>query len=235
MKADHIHLTDWARILIGEVPASFYLEAVIRIVFIYLLLLAAMRLMGNRMGSMLTRNEMIALVSLAGANGVALMAPDRGLLPVVVAVAVIVCYQQLIAWRIARSKQLESAVLDDINLLVKDGLLQLDQMQETILSREQLMGRLRNEGIDNLGSLQRVYLEANGSFSLLQFPEPRPGLSILPTQDEAFRREQPKAAGQFACGSCANVVPSAQAPTTPCPRCGRQEWQPAVTSAGPKA
>jgi hypothetical protein len=47
MKPEEIYLSDWSRILIGEVPGSFYLEAIIRVVFIYLLLLVAMRLMGN--------------------------------------------------------------------------------------------------------------------------------------------------------------------------------------------
>lgn len=74
MKPEEIHLNDWLRILVGS-----------------------MRLMGNRMGNMLSRNEMIALVSLAAANGVALMAPDRGLLPVFVTAAIIIGYQQLIA------------------------------------------------------------------------------------------------------------------------------------------
>jgi len=92
MKPDEIRLGDWARILVGEVPGSFYFEAIIRVVFIYLLLIVAMRLMGNRMGKVLTRNEMVAMVSLAGANGVALMAPDRGLLPVVAVAAVIIGY-----------------------------------------------------------------------------------------------------------------------------------------------
>jgi len=230
MKSEDIHLTDWSRILFGEVPPSFFLEAILRIVFIYLLLVLAMRLMGNRMGSLLTRNEMIALVSLAGANGVALMAPDRGLLPVVVAVVLIVGYQQLIAWWTTRNNKLESLVLDDLAILVKEGELQLDQLEESVLSREQLLARLRNEGVDNLGNVQRAYQEANGAFSLVKFPQPQPGLSILPLRDEQFRREQPKASGKFACASCARVVASDSVPTTACARCQHTEWQPAVMS-----
>ncbi|MCR5888820.1 DUF421 domain-containing protein [Hymenobacter sp. J193] len=228
MKPEEIHLSDWQRILVGEVPGSFYLEAILRAGFIYLLLLLGMRLMGNRMGSVLTRNEMTAMVSLAAANGVALMAPDRGLLPVVVVAAVIIGYQRLIAWQALRSEKFESAVLDDVRILVQDGQLQLPKLEASVLSREQLFARLRQEGIRNLGNVQRAYQEANGAFSLLTFPEPRPGLSILPTADTSFREEQKKAAGQFACGRCAELVPGQQAPTSPCPRCGEQEWQPAV-------
>ncbi|TPG66345.1 YetF domain-containing protein [Hymenobacter nivis] len=230
MKPEDIHLSDWGRMLVGEVPASFYLEVVIRVVFIYLLLLLSMRLMGNRMGKTLTRNEMVAMVSLAAANGVALMAPDRGLLPVVVVAAIIVGYQQLFAWYAFRNKRFESLVLDDLSVLVEDGRLQLDKLEEGVLCRTQLLAKLRKQGIANLGQVRRAYQEANGNFSLITFEDetPRPGLSILPTIDTAFRDEQAKAPGQFACASCGHVQPAQQAPAANCPRCQAREWQPAV-------
>jgi uncharacterized membrane protein YcaP (DUF421 family) len=228
MKPEEIHLSDWSRILVGEVPGSFYFEAIIRVVFIYLLLLTSMRLMGNRMGGVLTRNEMIAMISLAAANGVALMAPDRGLLPVVVVAAVIVSYQRLIARQAFWHPKFESVVLDDLSILVEDGHLNLDKLSASVLSRERLLARLRQESISNLGAVRRAYQEANGAFSIITYSEPKPGLSILPQTDEAFRNEQEKAPGQFACGSCGQLVPSAQAPTNQCPRCGQQEWQAAV-------
>jgi len=230
MKPEDIHLSDWMRIFVGEVPGSFYIEAIFRIVFIYLLLVASMRLMGNRMGSPLTRNEMIAMVSLAAANGVALMAADRGLLPVVVIAAIVIGYQRFIAWRAFRNKRFESAVLDDMSILVEDGRVNLDKLEEGVLCRNQLFAQLRKESVANLGQVRRAYQEANGNFSILTFDDeqPRPGLSILPAADKAFRAEQPKADGQFACASCGQLQSSSHAPAADCPRCKAREWQPAV-------
>ena len=230
MKPEDIHLSDWARIFVGEVPGGFYVEAVFRLLFVYLLLLASMRIMGNRMGKTLTRNEIIAMVSLAAGGGVALMAPDRGLLPVVIIAAIVIGYQQLIAWLAFRNKRFESAVLDDLSILVKDGRLQLDKLEQGVLCQEQLFGQLRQEGITNLGQIQRAYHEANGNFSVITFPDekPRPGLSIVPKSDQEFRQEQEKAAGQFACAHCGNLLASPQPPATNCPRCAEREWQPAV-------
>jgi len=81
MKPEEIHLKDWLRILIGEEPISFLLELIIRAAVVYLVLMLSMRLMGKRMSSQLSRNELATLVSLAAAVGVPMMAPDRGLLP----------------------------------------------------------------------------------------------------------------------------------------------------------
>nr|GFD40261.1 hypothetical protein [Tanacetum cinerariifolium] len=152
------------------------------------------------------------------------MAPDRGLLPVVVVAIIIISYQRLIAWQAFRNAKFESTVLDDVRLLVEDGRLDMDNLSASVLSREQLLARLRQESISNLGAVQWAYQEANGAFSIISFTEPRPSLSILPAVDTAFRDEQEKAPGQFACGSCGNLAPSSQPPTNKCSRCGAQEW-----------
>ena len=97
MKPEEIHLTDYMRIILGQVPWSFVLEAVLRMVFLYLLLIISMRLMGKRMAGMLSRIEMAGMVTLAAAIGVPLLAPDRGLLPAVIIAVVVVVAQRTIA------------------------------------------------------------------------------------------------------------------------------------------
>jgi uncharacterized membrane protein YcaP (DUF421 family) len=228
MKPEEIQLGDWMRMLIGEVPVSFLLEAVLRITIIYVILVVAMRLMGKRMGSVLTRNEMIAMISLAAANGVAIQAPDRGLLPVAIVALVIVGFQWLISRSSMKSRGFESLVLDDLDTLVADGRLQLHKMERTRLTRERLLAEFRTKGIENLGRVQRTYMEANGAFTILQFPGRQVGLSTIPDWDQDFKQEQPKADGYFACASCGEVVEARQAPPEPCCQCRHHEWEPAV-------
>ena len=56
----------------------------------YFVLIGALRLMGRRMASSMTRNELAAPVSLAAAVGPAMEAPDRGILaPVAIATIVV--------------------------------------------------------------------------------------------------------------------------------------------------
>ena len=78
-------LFDALRMFLGDVPWDFLLEAVIRVTFIYIVLVGALRLMGKRMGQQLSRNELAAMVSLAAAGGVPLLAPDGQVLGVLAA------------------------------------------------------------------------------------------------------------------------------------------------------
>jgi len=139
-------------------------------------------------------------------------------------------FQRAIARKSVDNKEFESVVLDDIDILVKDGCLELDNMEHTLITREALLAKLRSEGIDNIGKMQRVYLETSGNFTFKKFADERVGLSTLPDADSDFKAEQRKAPGQFACASCGNIVKSQQKPTSKCPVCGHVEWEEAVIS-----
>ncbi|WP_207431540.1 DUF421 domain-containing protein [Sabulibacter ruber] len=230
MKPEDIQITDWLRIVLGEVPWSFLFEIVIRVAFIYFVLMLSMRLMGKRMAAMLSRTEMAALVSLAAANGVALMDPSRGILPIAIIAVVVVGIERVLAWRSTQDARFERKVMDDLDVLVKDGCLQLDVMENARITRERLFAELRHDEIYNLGKVQRVYMEANGSFTLFQFPEERAGLSLVPIMDPDFRKEQQDAPDTYACGSCGQLLKQPQEPGIDCPSCGERKWEKAALS-----
>lgn len=230
MKPEDIHITDYLRILLGEVPWSFLIEVVIRVTFIYLILLLSMRIMGKRMAARLSRSEMAALVSLAAANGVAILAPDRGLLPVLIIAIVIIGFQKFIAWRTWNNPRSEQVIMGDIDVLIKDGVLQLECLQHSRMSQEQVFAQCRFEQIDNLGKVKRAYLEANGAFTILKTEEKRAGLSILPTWDKEFRDTQQPASDIFACCNCGNTVQHKQKKLAPCSICLHTQLNEAVIS-----
>jgi len=228
MKPEDIQLTDYMRILLGEVPWSFLIEVVLRIFIIYLVLMISMRLMGKRMASMLSNSEMAALVSLAAAIGVPMLAPDRGMLPVVIIALIVVSIQRLISYYASKDAAIESTVLGDLSVLVKDGQMLLDVMEKNRIPRERLLAEFRNTGVRNLGMIRRAYFEAGGNFTHMQYDEPRPGLSIIPKWDQEFREEQQVAEGVYACNSCGNLVNDQTSTEANCTICGHQEWSQAV-------
>lgn len=223
-----INIGDWNRILIGDVPGHFYIELPIRAAFIYFILMTSMRIMGKRMSSELSRNEMAAVVSLAAAIGVPLMNADRGLLPVLIIAAVIICYQVLIARQAARSERFESLTQDKISLLVKDGVMQLENMEKTRISRERIFSEVRASEIKQLGEVKRLYLEAAGHFSLIISDQPLPGLCILPDWDEDFRNRMEIEHSYSACKNCGKTVLKQDRIQNVCDSCGRSHLEEAV-------
>ncbi|GAB3784254.1 DUF421 domain-containing protein [Spirosoma horti] len=224
MKKDDIYLADWQRILFGEVPGSFYIEIVIRAFVVYLILVVSMRLMGRRMSSQLSRNEMAAMVSMAAAIGVPILDASRGLLPAVIIALVVVCIQRIISYWAARNETFEGISQDISSTLVENAVIQLVAMKDARMTRELLFAQLRSSGLIHLGHVKRLYIEANGAFTLVKEPEPKPGLSLLPEWDTEFMDEQEKAPEQCVCYHCGNLQPQSGPKTDACANCGHTEW-----------
>ena len=62
-----LRLGDIQRILFGEAPPQFLLEVLIRTVIIFLALLVFLRLIGKRMGGVLTISELAVMLTLLSA------------------------------------------------------------------------------------------------------------------------------------------------------------------------
>jgi uncharacterized membrane protein YcaP (DUF421 family) len=229
MKRYQIHLGDWKRILLGEVPRTFYLELVIRALVVYLILMISMRVMGKRMSSQLSRNELAALVSLAAAVGVPLMAPNRGLLPAVVIAIVVVGVQRVIADLAAKRQTFEKISQGNMSILINESVIDIDALSRVGLSQAQLFAQLRGKSIKQLGMVDRFYMEANGSFTLIKRGKPQPGLSVLPDVDPEFAKEFDVSENIFVCDTCGTSSAGRPAENKKCPRCGHKSWTGAVT------
>jgi uncharacterized membrane protein YcaP (DUF421 family) len=226
MKPEEIKITDWLRVFVGEVPPEFFIEVFIRMFFVYLLLIVSMRLLGKRMASQLTQNELAGLVSLAAAVGVPLLAPDRGMLPALVICIVVVAITRLLNALAVKNEKTEMITQGEIDTLVRDSVLDLETMSRTKISKERIMAQLRSEQLLHLGQVQRLYAEANGNFALVKNEIPKPGLIVLPSKDQAFRHDL-KPNGIVVCDLC-GLEKDKGSKTDPCRNCQNKGWEVAV-------
>jgi uncharacterized membrane protein YcaP (DUF421 family) len=222
-----IRISDIQRILIGDVPAEFFIEIVLRLVIVYFIALLTMRFMGKRMTAQLSRNELTALVSIAAAIGVAIQAPDKGVIPALVIVAIIILIGRFMAWRTSVNQNFERNSQGNIQLLVKDSVLQLHLMEKVKLSKERVFAQLRSEEIKTLGAVKRFYMEANGQFSLIKEEPSKVGLSIVPDWDNSMRSEQERSNNKQACDSC-GFIKEQSFESGECPNCHANHWTIAV-------
>jgi len=227
MNPTDIRLGDLERIMIGEVPAVFFLEVVIRVAFIYLLLMVSMRILGKRMASTLSGSELAALVSLAAAIGVPISAPDRGLLPAAAIALVVIVIQRFISARAYKDQEFEKLSQGDLTILVENGVMQLEQMEKSRITHERVRAQLRSEGLRNMGAVKRLYLEATGGFTIIRNEDPVPGLSLVPKWDMDLLESQIKADNLVVCGTCGDRG-ATNSKGENCVNCGENNWTTAV-------
>lgn len=230
MKKEEIHLGDWQRLLLGQAPLEFLLEAALRTLIIYLFLLLAMRLLGKRMNAQLTVAELSVMIMLGGIVSVPMQIPERGILHGVLVLACVVGLYRGINWLAVKYRKVEHFTQGTLEILVTDGVLDLAAMARTKLSQPQLFANLRTNDIQHLGQVKRAYIEASGEFSIYQQEPPQPGLSVLPSKDPAIHEAAPVDNALKACENCGHTEPTNRQPRT-CPRCGHHQWATAVNAS----
>lgn len=234
MKKEEIHFLDFKRWFLGQAPPEFIIEVLIRTLLIYLLLILAARLMGKRMKGQVTLTESAVMITLGAIVSPVMQLPDRGLILGIVALAVAVLFQRGLSFMEQRSRRVERVTQGRLSLLVKDGVIEVDELRRTDISRQQLFAMLREQRIYNLGNVKRAYLEACGLLSVYQYPDERPGLPLFPPHDPGMQRSFVSEGDDLqACCSCGTVRESRPG-ESPCENCGATEFSGVFVSPQPQ-
>lgn len=184
MKASEIRLDDWQRILFGNTSPEFLLEVFLRTLVIYVALLLAVKWLGKRMSGQLTIIEMTVMITLGAIVSVPMQMPDRGVLQGLLILITALLLHRGITRLGFMSQKAESIIQGKPTVIVKNGVLQLSEMEDARISKQQLFSELRRKNIFHLGKVRRVYLEPAGSFSILMAEEAHQGLPLYPPTDK---------------------------------------------------
>lgn len=230
MKKEEIHWADWYRIFFGTAPLEFLLEALIRTVLIYMILLIVLRFLGKRMGGQLTISELAVMLTLGAIISVPMQVPDRGLLQGILVLCGALLFQRGITFLSVRYKKIELITEGEGAVLVKNGVLQVSRLRELRISRDQILAELRKENVYNLGEVRRMYLEACGLFSIIKYNQPRPGLAIIPEGDPEAETTFKHHEHMIVCKRCGESGKDVHGGNITCQICSTNQWVSAVTS-----
>jgi uncharacterized membrane protein YcaP (DUF421 family) len=231
MKKEDIQWDDWHRILIGSAPTTFLLEVLIRTVVMYLVLLVILRLMGKRMGGQLTISELAVMVTLGAIICVPMQIPDKGILQGIFVMVCALFFQRGFTYLGFRSSKWENIIQGTEAVLVKDGVIVVEELEKANISRQQLYGILRSQDIYNLGDVERIYMEACGIFSVFKLEKPRAGLSLFPPEDEHVHEVQVSPdENVYVCRMCGKTAESENERHEHCSNCGCEDWEIAILS-----
>lgn len=209
--------------LIGDLTPLFMLEIAVRTTIMFLWLLALLRFAGQRSLAQLGPLELAIVIALGSAAGDPMFYPEVPLLHGMLTLALVVALQRGVSYLIVRNEQAETLLEGTPLELIRNGVLQTETMRTAKLSHGDVFEALRNEGVRQLGEVQRAYLEQNGTFSVFCHPpgQAPPGLQVAPPWD----LEPPPAAGPNDLALCRRCGAPAQ--TVAC-TCGEKGTAPAV-------
>jgi uncharacterized membrane protein YcaP (DUF421 family) len=221
---------DVQRIFLGEAPPYFLLEIVLRTGLLYLYTLLLLRLLGKRGVRQLTFFEFAIILALGSAVGDPMFYEDVPLLHGALVVTVIVLVQRAIVVITERNKRLEVLFESSPRRLIKDGVLDLKALRQEKLSKDEVFSRLRENGLTQLGEVDRAYLEPSGNISVWRRTQKDvAGLTLMPDEDPDYpsvyeASREVTTTQLYACQHCGTTRELSAPGILPKCICGSKRW-----------
>lgn len=217
---------DLGRMFLGDAPALFYAEILVRTVIIYGYTLLLIRWIGGRSVAQLSMVDTLLVIALGSAVGDATFYDDVPLLQAMMVITVIVGLNKLIDTLNERSSRFKHIIDGRTVAVVANGRILPEGLRHRDLSALEVQAMLRGAGIANLGEVECAYLEAGGGLSVFRRDQPRPGLALVPAHGvlpRSLRRERPVPSGEAACCVWCGAIHPVHGDAS-CPDCGKRAW-----------
>ena len=146
----------------------------IRTIFLYLILIAVVRIMGKRQIGQMEASEFV--VTMLVANLAAIPMQDggiplySGLVPILTVLGVELVLSSLSL----RSIHLRRLLCGKPVILIENGRILQENLRATRVTLDELMGHLREKDVLDVQTVQYAILETNGNLSVFPFPKETP-------------------------------------------------------------
>src|SRR5690606_25009087 len=114
---------DYRSLLLGSEDWQFLVNAFIRTVIMFLVILIGLRLMGKRGIHQLSVFELGVIIGLGSAAGDPMFYKDVGILPAIVVFTVVISLYRLVTYLVARNDRLETIIEGRPVYILRDGVI----------------------------------------------------------------------------------------------------------------
>ena len=143
------------------------LTLLIRTILIYIIVTAAVRLMGKRQVSDMQTSELVITLIISEVASLPLENAERPLLSSLVPIMMIVAIELLVSLLMMKSKRFRSLICGHPIIIIKDGQMIDTQLKKLRISREDVYSLLREKDIADESSVRWGIIEPNGTLSVL--------------------------------------------------------------------
>ncbi len=134
---------------------------------IYLYIMLITRIAGKRTFAKMTSFDFAVTIAMGSILADAVNKPVSSLMPAIVSLALLAFLQVLFAKILSSSKKAEKLMTNTPILLMKDGEIFEKNLKKALVSRADLLGKLREANVLQLSEVRAVVFETTGDISVL--------------------------------------------------------------------
>ena len=133
----------------------------------YAALVLLLRISGKRTLTKLNAFDLVVTVALGSTLATVLLSKDVALAEGVLALALLICLQLVIAWSSVRWPAFQRVIKAEPRLLLHRGRFLEDAMRAERITREEILAALRAAGVAEAKEVAAAVLETDGSISVI--------------------------------------------------------------------
>ncbi len=145
---------------------EIYLEIIFRTIILYILILVVFRLMGKREVGELSIMDLVVFVLIAECVAFALEDMDKELFPTIFPIILLFIIQYFNSLLSLKSKKVRDLIDGDPSLIVKNGVINEEEMRKQRYNLDDLFQQLRESRVPSIKNIQYAYLEPSGKLSI---------------------------------------------------------------------
>ena len=166
---------DWKSLFFPDVPL---LEIILRGSAVYITLFVLLRIVLKRQTGSLGMTDLLLITLIADASQNAMAGGYNSILSGIVLVCTIMFWSYLFDWLAFKFPWFGHLVEPAPLPLIKDGKPLRRNMRRELITGEELMSQLREQGLDDFGKVKEAYMESSGHISIVPYeqkhhPKPR--------------------------------------------------------------
>jgi uncharacterized membrane protein YcaP (DUF421 family) len=161
---------DWKLIFIPNTPI---LEIILRGSIMYISIFTLLRIIPRRQTGRLGVSDLLFVTLLADASQNAMAGEYRSIPDGIILVATIIFWNFAVDWLSYKSKRFSRLLQPPETYLIKDGRLNYRTMRRELITREELMAQLHEQGLDDVSKVKEALIESDGRISVIQKKEER--------------------------------------------------------------
>ena len=147
-------------------PTESIAEVIIRGTIMYIGMFALLRVFRRQAGSVgIADLLVIVVIADAAQNGMA--GESKSITEALILISTIVLWDWFFDWLGFRSPFWGRILEPQPLLLIENGRVIKKHLDQELIKEEELLAQLREQGIEEVGSVKKCYLESNGHFSVL--------------------------------------------------------------------
>jgi len=158
---------DWQSVF---VPSTSILEIILRGTLVYLFLFIVLRFLRRSAGA-IGISDLLVVVVIADAAQNAMGSKYESVTEGVVLVSTIVAWDYFFDWLAFRFPSIRPILRPRALLLIKDGRIMSRHLRREMISEDELLGELREQGVEKVKDVKYCYMESDGHISVVKKSE----------------------------------------------------------------